>query len=126
MKQILFLITLASAAFAEQITLDNQTSYPNRETQMGIQWANTAQEISKQNDAYDPTLKLNSLKLLNGSGKTELNSPEGAEYFRIVIWKKNGKEPDLLTNWVDIQPHKTYTLKNNQLIPAVLMAGMGC
>jgi hypothetical protein len=126
MKQILFFLILTTVAFAEHITLDNQTSYPNRESQMGIQWANTAKEVSEQNDVYGPDLKLNSLKPLNRSGKTELNSPVDATYFRVVIWKKGEKGPDLMTNWVDIQSKKIYTLKDDQLIPAVLMAGMGC
>lgn len=126
MKQILFFLMLTTTAFAEHITLDNQTSYPNKESQMGIQWANTAKEVSDQSDVYCPSLKLNSLKPLSRSGKTSLDSPVDAQYFRVVIWKKGETEPDLMTNWVDIQPEKTYTVNDDQLIPAVLMAGMGC
>lgn len=126
MKQILFFLILTATAFAEHITLNNQTSYPNKESQIGIQWADTAKEVSEQSDVYCPNLKLNSLKLLNHSGKIDLNTPANAAYFRVVIWKKNEKEPDLMTNWVDIQPKKIYTLKDDHLIPAVLMAGMGC
>lgn len=48
------------------------------------------------------------------------------EYFRVLVWSDGKSEPDLLTNGVDVVPNKTYTVRDDLLVPAVLMAGTGC
>ena len=129
-KIILFALSLLalSQGFAETLIFNNQTSYPtkNLQTKMAIQWAATAQEVQTINQSSTFGLNPNVLHVLNRAGKIDITIPETAEYFRVVVWSKEAEDPDFLTNWVDIVPNKTYTLQADQLIPAVLMPGMGC
>ncbi len=132
MKQmVIFFLFLAITAFAEKITLDNQTSYSTskNKAKIAIQWANTAQEVEEGNNIWTYTEKLNKagkVQVLSKSGKTTLTVPENAEYFRIVVWKEGKEDPDLITNWVDVAPNKTYTFNDDHLFAAILMSGMGC
>lgn len=124
------LLTLATTGFAENIVLVNQTSYPikNQKSKIAIQWAVSAREVDEGNKAliYGLELKPETLQIVKESGKVELTIPEKVEYFRVIVWSKDEKDPDLVTNWVDIVPNKTYTLETDHLVPSVLMSGTGC
>ena len=126
----LSLLVVATTAFADNLVLENQTSYPvkNQKSKMAIQWATSAKEVDAANNAVINGTKLNpkTLQVLTQTGKVNLNIPSKAEYFRVLVWSKGEGEPDLLTNWVDIVPNKTYTLKADHLVPSVLMSGTGC
>lgn len=132
MKKILvFLLSLvAITGFAENIVLENRTSYPNKDqdSKIAIQWATSAKEVDEGNQASIHGLELNrnSIQVLKKSGKIDLKTPKKAEYFRIVAWSKKTSDPDFLTNWVEIEPNKTYVLEEDHLVPAVLILGTGC
>lgn len=133
MKKIIaciLLLLVTFAAFAENIVINNETIYPvkNQKTKIAIQWATTARDIQESNKALTYGLKLDpdSLQILSTQGNIKLSIPKNAEHFRVLVWSKGDEAPDLLTNWVDVIPNKTYTLENDQLAPAVLMSGMGC
>ncbi len=130
-KRIFWLFFLfMTTGFAENLVLDNQTGYPakNQESKMAIQWATSAKEMEEGNRALKHGFKLNAdtMQILPRSGKIQVTIPKKAEYFRILVWSKGEGDPDLHTNWVDIVPNKTYTLKADQLVPSVLILGMGC
>lgn len=134
MKKMMFMIALllgvAATGFADDIVLVNQTSYPNQKqnSKIAIQWAYTAQEVEAGNQAmiYGNKLDSSTLHVLTQSGKVKVNVPQKAEYFRVLAWSSGQGSPDLLTNWVQIVPNKSYTLKSDHLVPTVLMAGSGC
>jgi hypothetical protein len=132
-KIILFalsLLAIAATGFAENIILENQTNYPlkNQKSKIAIQWAASAKDVDEGNKAliYGSQLKPESVQALNQSGKIDVTIPEKAESFRVLVWSKGEGDPDFLTNWVDVVPNKTYTLKQDHLIPSVLMSGTGC
>lgn len=118
----LSLFLVATTGFAETFTLDNQTKY----SPIHIQWASSAKEVDEDNQALMQGLKLNrdTMQVVPKSGKVTLTIPAKAAYFRILVWK--GEAPDLHTNWIEVEPNKTYTLRNDQLVPIALMSGMGC
>lgn len=124
----LSLLLLATTGFAATITLDNQTPYPKQNTRIAVQWASTAQEVQDNNQAiiHGKEMDTRLIQIIPQQGTTKLTVPNNAEYFRVLVWTNNNPDPDLLTNWVDITPNKTYTLKGDHLISAVLMPGMGC
>lgn len=126
----LLLLVVTTTAFAENIVLENQTNYPieNEKSKIAVQWATSAKEVEEANKAvtYGSKLNLDAVQVLPKPGKINLQIPDKAAYFRILVWSKGQKEPDLLTNWVEIVPDKTYTLKPDHLVPAVLMSGTGC
>lgn len=132
-KTILFILCFQLAAssciFAENLVLENQTSYPqmNKKSIISVQWAASAKEVDEGNKAliYGFKLKPESLKRLSQSGN-KLDIPKKAEYFRVLVWTAGEESPDLVTNWVDVIPDKTYVLKQDHLVPAVLMSGTGC
>ncbi|WED44598.1 hypothetical protein [Legionella cardiaca] len=133
MKKIFILLCssfMTSAVFASSIVLDNKTNYPKKDTfgRIAIQWAVSAKAVQKANENIlnGAILNSNSLMILTQKGKVELSSPNNARYFRLVVWSNDKKEPDLLTNWVDFIPNKTYVVHQNQLVPRMLMAGSGC
>ena len=133
MKKILFSLSLlvtTTTAFSANFVLINQTAYPqkNPNSKIAIQWANSAKEVDDSNKALMLESKVNpdTVQMLNQAGKMNITIPEKAQYFRVVAWSKSEGDPDLLTNWVDIVPNKTYTLEADHLVPAVLMAGTGC
>lgn len=132
-KILVFFITLfaiTTSGFSEEIVLDNRSSHPNKDlnSKIAIQWVSTAKEVDEGNKALIFGIKLNpnTIQFLEQSGKITLTIPKNAEYFRVLVWSKNEENPDLLTNWVDVIPKKTYTLDANHLVPAVLMSGTGC
>lgn len=129
-KMMLFLSLMSVTAwgFAENLVLENLTAYPNKKVKMAIQWANTAKEVVDGNNAVIYGLKLNpaTFQALSQPGKIHVVIPKQAEYFRVLVWSKGEEEPDLLTNWVDALPNKVYKLKQDHLVPAVLMGGAGC
>lgn len=134
MKKIMMffcaLLIIATTGFADNLVLENQTSYPikNQKSKIAIQWASSAKEVEEGNNAVLNGTKINpsTLQVLSQVGKVNLSIPKKAEYFRVLVWLKGEGDPDFLTNWVDIVPNKTYTLKPDHLVPSVLMAGTGC
>jgi hypothetical protein len=124
------LLLLATTGFAQDIILDNQTSYPNKDQKknIAIQWADSAKEVDDNNKALMYGFKLNpsSIQNIAQSGKVNLNIPEKAKHFRILAWSKEEGGPDFITNWVDIEPNKIYSLEQDHLSPTVLMVGSGC
>lgn len=123
-------IFLVSTGFAETMTLGNETTYPlkGQKSKIAIQWATSAKELQESNKALIYGLKTDQklVQPLTQAGNINLNIPKNAQHFRILVWSKGDGEPDLLTNWVQVVPNKTYTLQKDQLIPAVLMSGTGC
>lgn len=130
MKKILLLVLFGVSVFAENLILDNQTSYPlpKSQSKMAIQWASSAREVQEKNEALIQGMKLNpaELQALTQQGKSKITFPKNVEYFRVLVWPKGKGSPELLTNWVEIVPNTTYLLKEEHLVPAVLMTGMGC
>ena len=130
-KKLLFLLALlflSATGFAENVVLMNKSSYPSKGSKMMVQWASTTKEVQEGNQAITNGSKLNAstMQMLTQAGKVNVNLPKNAEYFRVLVWSKAGDSPDLLTNWVQIVPNKTYQLDSDHLVPAVLMAGTGC
>lgn len=131
-KIVLFLLSfiLTITGFADHLTIENQTSYPskNQKSKIAVQWANTIKDVEAGNAALLTGEKLHtsSLNALKHPGATTLTIPKNAEYFRVIVWSKDEGSPDLLTNWVDAVPNKTYTLKGDHLVPLALIAGSGC
>ncbi len=127
-KLALILVCLFTTGFAENIFLDNKTTYPDKKMKIAVQWATSAKEVNQENLAAAHEMKLNSgmIKPVKQTGKMTLSIPKNAEYFRVLVWKEGSEKPELLTNWVDVVPDKTYCLKQDQLTPTVLMLGMGC
>jgi hypothetical protein len=127
---ILFFLVLARSSFADSLVLENQTSHPNtdQKSKIAVQWASSAKEVNEGNQAliYGSKLNQKSLQFLKKTGTLTVNIPKKAEYFRVVVWSNGEGEPDLVTNWVDIVPDKTYTLQSDHLVPSVLMLGTGC
>ncbi len=125
---VAFLLT--AEGFCDNLILENFTNYPqkNQNSKIAIQWANSAKEVEEGNQALISGAKLNqsTMQFLTRLGKMEMTIPQKAEYFRVLVWSKEGEEPDFHTNWVEIIPNKVYTLKPDSLIPSVLMSGMGC
>ena len=119
----LFSFFAITTGFADDFILDNQLSY-----KVGIQWASSLKEVEEGNQAIMSKGKLDpaTYQMITTKGKVSLTIPPQAEYFRILAWSKEEQNPDLLTNWVDVVPNKTFTLTPDRLVPAVLMSGMGC
>lgn len=131
MKRIAILfISLAAAAFSENLIFENETAHPiqHESSKMAIQWAFSAKEVQEHNQALIQGAKLNAstLQAVVKQGKMKFSIPKNAEYFRVVVWLKGKESPSLITNWVEIVPNKLFQLKSDHLIPAVLMSGMGC
>jgi hypothetical protein len=130
MKLFFLSLLIATTGFADTFVLQNQTSYPSKgqTAKIAVQWASTAREVDEGNKALIHGYKLDPSKLqpLIRVGKIKLNIPKDAEYFRVLAWSKGQEDPDLITNWVEIVPNKTYTLEADHLFPAVLMSGCGC
>ncbi|MBS0623966.1 MAG: hypothetical protein JSS62_05020 [Verrucomicrobia bacterium] len=129
---LLTFLAMASPVFATTITLDNETSYPSQHpnSKIAIQWASSAQEVNEDNQALmcgcNADVDPQTLHTLNQSRKIAVELPNSAEYFRVLVWSKGEGGPDLLTNWVDVVPNKTYALEEDHLVPTVLMPGTGC
>lgn len=124
-----FSILIATTGFADSFVLNNQAAkFTNKKSKIAILWATSGKNVEENNKIIMEGEKLNpnSLQVLTQIGKIHLNIPKNAEYFRVLVWSKDEKEPSLLTNWVDIIPNKTYTLNEDYLIPKTLMSGMGC
>ncbi|KTC91277.1 hypothetical protein OQJ15_14700 [Fluoribacter dumoffii] len=132
MKKIFFFLYLSlmtSLVFANSIVLDNKTNYPKEKLgKIAVQWSVSAKAIQEANKNIlnGTTLHSSSLTMLRQNDKIYLKSPKNARYFRIIVWLNDKQQPDLLTNWVDIIPDKTYVVNQNQLVPRALMVGAGC
>jgi hypothetical protein len=131
-KSLLLVVALllTASGFADNLFLENLTSHPqkNQNSKIAVQWANSAREVEEGNQALVFGLKLSprTMQYLTRPGKIEMAIPQNAMYFRVLSWSKGSSEPDFHTNWVEIIPNKTYTLKDDLLVPTVLMSGMGC
>lgn len=128
MKMLCFLLC-ACVAFAEDITLNNQSVYPAKnQSKMAVQWASSGREVDAENHALvsGKAPNSNSLQAIGLQGKVQLAIPKAAEYFRVLVWSTAKNAPDLITNWVEIVPNKSYTLTTDHLFPSVLMYGTGC
>ncbi|HHP7842943.1 TPA: hypothetical protein ACSHSZ_001836, partial [Legionella pneumophila] len=112
------------------IVIYNKTNYPVKDNsrKIAVQWVATVEATQKANKIIinGSKLNLNSLKIITQKGKTQLTLPNDSHYFRVVVWSTGKQQPDLLTNWVDIVPNKTYIINQDQLVPAILMSGTGC
>ena len=123
MKFFATLLFGTATLFADSFTLNNETPF----RKIALQWTSSARGAQESNDALlqgDP-LKSSELFVLR-QAKTTLAIPKNAAYFRVLVWQTHQKQPDLLTNWVEIVPDKTYLLKEEHLTPILLMNGMGC
>lgn len=124
------MLILSATGFADNLVINNQTTYPskNPQTQMAVQWASSASEVDQANKAMmcGKPLDMSKVQTINKTGKVTLSIPKDAEHLRLLVWTQRTKEPDLVTNWVDITPNKTYPVKTDQLVPVVLMPGSGC
>jgi hypothetical protein len=131
-KSIPFFLSLffISTGFAENIVIENQTSYPIKtpKSKIAVQWASSSKEVQDDNHAimYGIPANPGSLQMITDSGKINVNLPDKAKYFRVLVWSKGEGEPDLVTNWIEFESNKTYMLKDDHLVPAVLMSGSGC
>lgn len=132
-KTLLCFVSLwmaSAAGFAETFVLENLTSHPMKasESKMAIQWAHSAQEVHQENQTVmqGKSLNSNSFFLLSQTGKIKVDIPAKVQYFRVVAWTQGKDIPDLVTNWIEIEPNKTYKLEADHLVPSVLMAGSGC
>lgn len=122
MKILALFLFFATSLVADSFTLENKTSFQK----IAIQWASSARAVQESNDSLmqeDPLPK-NLYYLKNTNSKVPI--PANASYFRILVWENQDRDPNLLTNWVDIIPNKTYLIDNEHLTPVVLMNGMGC
>ncbi len=128
MLSFLPLLAVLNIGFAGNLVLDNQTTYPNKESKLTVQWASSLKDVEEENRAVVHGSKLNSstLKTISRSGKIDLSIPKNAEYFRVLVWSKGEEGPEFLTNWVDVVPNKTYRLQTDHLVPSVLILGAGC
>lgn len=126
----LSMIVVAATGFADNFVFENQTSYPlqNQKSKIAVQWASTAREVQDSTNGLMSGTKVNpdTLQIITQKGKINLTIPKKVEYFRVLVWSKGEGDPDFHTNWIEIVPNKTYTLKTDYLIPSVLMSGMGC
>lgn len=119
-------LALSATGFADQLLFDNLTKYPTKTAKMAVQWANSAKQVDEENRALIEGSSPTNLLYLSKTGKTEISIPKGMQHFRVLVWTKDQQTPDLHTNWVDIVPNKTYVLKQDQLVPTVLIHGSGC
>jgi len=123
MKFLAFCLLLTATLIADSFKLNNETSFPK----ISVEWASSAREAQEKNEALMQGEATNPLKLYSPNGaKSKIAIPKDAAYFRILVWKGQGTLPELLTNWVEIIPDKTYLLKDEHLTPVLLMNGMGC
>lgn len=124
----LCLYFMASTVLADDIVLNNKTNYPEKDnpSKIAVQWVNSSEATQKATRLMMKDLDQNSLMMLSKKGQIKLTLPKHAQYFRILVWSNGKQEPDLLTNWVNIVPNKTYTLNQDHLTSALLMSGSGC
>lgn len=129
MKFFLFLSLFASTTlFAETITIDNQTKYPDKKSnaKIGIQWASSSKEMNQKSidTMYQNDEPLDTL--LSNEGKNKIEAPSDAKYFRLCICSSKDSSSDYVTSWVLIVADKSYTLEQENFYPAVLSSGSGC
>ncbi len=126
-KFVFFFLLAITVGFADQVVLDNQTTYPSKGTRMAIQWAYSVKEVERSNHVLMYGGKLSDMKSIKQIGKVSMNVPKKAQYFRILVWSSGGEvEPDFHTNWVAVINEKVYALKPEYLVPSELLAGSGC
>ena len=91
-KIVIAAVCFVTSAFAEQLVLDNQTSYPAKNQKIAIQWASSAQEVDASNKALLAGEKFSPahLQALKQTGKIDLTIPKNTAYFRLVAWSKEG------------------------------------
>lgn len=117
---------MTASGFAATLTLDNTTIHPAPGTELAIQWAYSAKGVDESNRALMDNMDLRSVQKLKKTGTVRVTIPQGANYFRVLWWSKVGTRPDFHTNWVQATPGSKITLKQEHLVPNVLMYGTGC
>jgi hypothetical protein len=115
-------LLLFSSLFADSITLENKSTHPK----IAVQWASSARVAQDSNDALMQGDPLPKDLYYPRKEISKITIPANASYFRIVAWDSKNKNPDYLTNWVEIVPDKTYEIDDEHLTPVLLMNGMGC
>ena len=116
-----FLFT--TTLFADSFTLDNATPF----RKIAVQWASSARVAQESNDSLMQGDEITPSNLhYPRQAKATVAIPKSASYFRVLVWQTKQNLPDLLTNWVELVPGKTYLLKEEHLTPLLLMNGMGC
>ena len=130
MMMFFLCISIGTAGFTEHITINNQYKNPvnHQQANVVIQWAISAKDVEKNNKRIKQggTLNPDALQSITHQGMINIDIPKKATYFRLMVWPRGVKNPDSLTNWVDIVPNKIYTLTKEYLVPLVLMSGTGC
>lgn len=129
MKFFLWLsLIVGTTLFAETITIDNQTQYPDKKTatKIGVQWAGSSKEMNQKSieTMYQNDEQLDTL--LSKVGKNQIDIPADAKYFRLCIRSNKDPASDYVTSWVLIVAGKHYTLEQENFYPAVLSSGSGC
>jgi hypothetical protein len=123
MKFLKLALFFSTTLFADQFTLDNQTSHPK----IAIQWSPSAKGVQERNEAILQKDPISPKDLyFPTQSKANITIPKKAAYFRVLIWDAVQDLPEYLTNWIEFVPGKTYHLKQEHLIPVLLMPGMGC
>jgi hypothetical protein len=121
MKYFALCLFFATTLFADQMIFENKSSY----SKLALEWASSARVAQESNEALmqgDKPTKLYSIK----KPYSKITIPPNASYFRVLAWETSSNTPELLTNWVEIIPGKTYELKDEHLTSSLLLNGMGC
>jgi hypothetical protein len=122
MKFFAACLFFTTTLFADSFILENKTSY-----KIAVEWASSARMVQESNDLLMQGESVALSKLYRPrQTKTTIAIPSNASYFRVLVWQVKKGAPDLLTNWVEIVPDKTYLLTEDHLTPVLLMNGMGC
>jgi hypothetical protein len=123
MKFFAFCLLLIASLGADSFTLNNETSFQK----IVIEWASSARAVQESNESLMQGDPINPSKLYAANrSQSKITIPRNATYFRVLVWQGQDKIPDLLTNWVEIVPNKTYQLQDEHLTPVLLMNGVGC
>lgn len=121
MKSLLVFLFFMVSLSAENFILENKTSYQK----IAVQWAPSARAVQESNDALMQGEAPSNLHYPR-EGVATITVPKAATYFRVLAWRAKEKMPDHLTNWVELVPGKSYSLKDEHLTPVLLLNGMGC
>jgi len=123
LKYLILCLFFGSTLFADQMIFENKSSY----SRIALEWATSAKVAQESNEALLQGEEIHPSKLYSiKKSYSKITIPANVSYFRVVVWNNLSNTPELLTNWVEIVPNKTYQLKNEHLTSALLLNGMGC
>lgn len=123
MKFFAVCLFFTATLFADSFTLENETPF----YKIAVQWASSARMVQESNDSLIQGDRISPSDLYYPrQAKAIVTIPKNASYFRVLVWQTKQKLPDLLTNWVEVVPGKTYLLEEDHLTPVLLLNGMGC